>query len=85
MTNKIENKILTIAKLGNLELIGTASITDGGYSYWQSAELDNGEKVVVYWDIIADDDEADNCCDWSSPARVTQSGRLIWDWQRTVE
>jgi len=85
MNNKIENKILTIAQLGNLELLGTASITADGKSYYQSAKLDNSESVAIYWDIIADDDEADNCCDWNSPASVTKSGRLIWDWQRTVE
>jgi len=79
MTNKIETKILTIAEVGNLELLENASITDDGKSYYQYAKLANDESALVYWDIIADDDEADNCCDWSSPARVTQAGQVIWE------
>jgi len=53
-----------------LTLLGNASISEDGQRYWQYAELDSGDVVAIYWDIIADDDEADNCCDWSSPSRI---------------
>jgi len=70
---------MNLIGLGEVELLESASITDDGKSYWQYAKLDNGESALVYWDIIADDDEADNCCDWSSPAAITQAGQVIWE------
>lgn len=44
---------------------------DGEGSYRAKAVADDGEHVVVYWELLNDMQfEEDDCCDWNNPVYV---------------